>query len=235
MIFQKTVFVIGAGGSDPYGFPTGYGLKKQIENMLEPDEDGFKILRQCGYTKGSLTKFKNNLKYCGLRSVDRYLEKNPKFVPLGKEAIALRILELENQNNLFRYDISGDWYHYLYNYMIEESPSIENNNVVFLTYNYDRSLERYLFIVTRKSKSLSFKDSVSIMKKIPIVHLHGRVGALNWQSGKTISYGTGITRQVVEDAAQEIKIITEVDVKDAEFQLAHDYIKTGCCKNPNEK
>ena len=52
----------------------------------------------------------------------------------------------------------------------------------FLTFNYDRSFDQYLFASIKNSYGISNEECKSLLlENIPIIHLHGQVGKLPWQ------------------------------------------------------
>ena len=82
-----------------------------------------------------------------------------------------------------------DWYWYLYNDMSkypkgETHPALFlKNNVTFITFNYDRSLEHFLY--TAYSNGHNFEkyniNALELYRKIPIYHVYGKVARLNWE------------------------------------------------------
>ena len=72
---------------------------------------------------------------------------NFKYERIGKIAIALELCPYENENILLG-DQNGHWMKYLWHRMLSEvsRPSdLLKNKLSVLTFNYDRSLEHYLY------------------------------------------------------------------------------------------
>ena len=97
--------------------------------------------------------FAEAFKKSSIPSIDQFLALNPNFQNVGKIAIATAMLKYEKESR-FREDIddpSKDWYRLLYEKMIEgfSSPNfleaLGDNKVSFMTFNYDRSLEHFLY------------------------------------------------------------------------------------------
>ena len=137
MITKKTVFILGAGTSIPYGYPSGREL---LEVIVPPPA-----------TPGSS---RSSLEKSSLPSVDFFLEKQPDFINLGKVSIATIIMSLEDPKKLYNFKLREKGiYHYLYNQMVsgcKEISEFGNNKISFITFNYDRSLESFLvFLVMR--------------------------------------------------------------------------------------
>ena len=75
--------------------------------------------------------------------MDAFLEHRPELRRIGKAAIAYVLIGGENPDLLFR-DM-GNWLGYLYNYIPNPLRRLASGTVSFLTFNYDRSLEHFLF------------------------------------------------------------------------------------------
>ena len=83
------------------------------------------------------------------------------------------------------------------------------NNLSIITYNYDRSLEQYLFIALRAAFNLKSSECRTLMKSIPIIHMHGDLGALPWQLKGGIEYSPQITEKKIASALSNIQLISE--------------------------
>lgn len=95
MITEKTVFILGAGASMPYGYPSGRQLKNQVIETLRKDSGpGFKRLIDFGYRPSQLKIFRDALFLSGKLSVDALLEHQPELVNIGKSAIAFVLTKL---------------------------------------------------------------------------------------------------------------------------------------------
>jgi hypothetical protein len=130
MITLPTVFILGAGASKTYEYPTGDELRSFIcgpfvheyNLLLNPyyDEDSEGRRKLIDEAKDFVKYFKNSGNY----SIDAWLAINHDFSDLGKFAIILCILMAERKS-VFYTDRSfqnkkQDWYSYLFNKMIEE-------------------------------------------------------------------------------------------------------------------
>ena len=181
MIAEKTVLILGAGASKPFGFPTGTELKKQIcLELLNSNGDIYNIIENL-----QVKQFVKDLKQSRFDSVDAFLEAKPKYEIIGKQAIAAILLQKEAQNESLLLK-SGDWYQSLFNILTKDCKSfdsIRDNKITILTYNYDRTLEYYLFT---KLSSLDKTDQEikDVLENLNIIHLHGSLGKLPWQGGE---------------------------------------------------
>jgi len=183
MINQPTVFILGAGASIPYNYPSGKSLVEEIiTGLSRPRSELYKLCIELEFQDQEITKFAEALYFSGDDSIDAFLERerNKEFIDLGKVLITLCLIQREHTKTLFS-NPPDSWYGDLVNEL--KSPVIENfkNEVSILTFNYDRSFDHYLYTAIKNSYGLSEKECTSIVKRIPIIHLHGQIGKLPWQ------------------------------------------------------
>lgn len=109
MIKKPTVFVLGAGASIPYGYPSGEALVTEIVSELLSKDLLFKLCRQLDFKEKEIINFADTLHRSGDKSIDAFLERNSGFIKLGKIAITLKLIEKEDETHLFS---PGDdkWY-----------------------------------------------------------------------------------------------------------------------------
>jgi hypothetical protein len=105
MITTETVFILGAGASMPYGFPSGEQLvDKSIEYLKG------RLLERYEFNPTEIRVFESELTASRKRSVDAFLEHRPEFRTIGKTAIAYGLLERE----LFDSKVPvRDWYNWI--------------------------------------------------------------------------------------------------------------------------
>ena len=205
MIKTPTVFILGAGASMPYGFPSGAELAAHI---CQAGSD----LQPFGVSQKENDEFVIELRNSGQSSVDAFLEHRPEFLHVGKVAIAYHLIQREDSLELL--SRNRDWYTWLLNKMTVGTPfrEFKNNRVFLITFNYDRSLEQFLFSRLCSLYGKSQENVASALNDLPFVHLHGRMGYLPWQSkeeAKTRAYTAAIKPEAVAVAAEGIKVITE--------------------------
>jgi len=226
MIKKRVVLVLGAGASAPFKFPLGQGLKDEIVFKLNDKKNPyFKALNAIGFDRYIVEEFVNNLSFSGRNSVDEFLEFRNKFIDVGKAAIDLVLSKHENRQELFS---KGDWYQYIYNMMNTSFDDFENNQISFITFNYDRSLEYYLNTALQNSYGVSQDESYAKLKNIPIVHLHGQLGGYPSETSDIREFGLPIieNQNFLEKVGKGIKIIHEHSeiTKDKEFATARTLI-----------
>ncbi|MFA6978634.1 MAG: hypothetical protein WC209_04840 [Ignavibacteriaceae bacterium] len=195
MLRKKTVFILGAGASAPYKFPTADGLKKQIINesssLLSSFNDaGNKIfVRYLDKKPIYYEDFIEGYNKAKTISIDLYLNINPHLADFGKMAIAvcLNKAELaygnEGSNSIFKNVDMTDWLEYLFNnFIINGITNLEHlndyePNITFITFNYERSLEYFLWTTLSNHFSLlSYEDKFKLYKKFKIFHIYGDLG-----------------------------------------------------------
>jgi hypothetical protein len=230
MIYTPTLFILGAGASKPYGYLTGAELRADIIKNFAADfnkpADAIKpnVSSDADMARECIPSFIKNFDNSSLKSIDKYLAINPKDRYIGKIAITLSILKSERDScfNGKIDDAREDWYQYIYNRMTENCKKpgdhehfFENNRVAFVTFNYDRSLEYFLY----RSFYHSFNQERrlienNIKKYVPfkIIHVYGTVGGLSledWYGGSR-NYGQKFESfNLVESRSNLITVIGE--------------------------
>lgn len=231
MIQTSTLFILGAGASASYGYPTGPDLRYQIcerfpaqlAEILRNQNEMPSAARQILNTTAS--GFAEVFFKSSTASIDLFLSRNKTYMDIGKIAICLRILEAEQKSKFNEKidDTQLDWYKFIYHKMTEtiiDSRQIDEfskNRVSFITFNYDRSLEYYL--ATSFLNSFSDYENkahlVDLLESIPIRHVYGRIAQPPWQKG--LDYRQKVNYQLASDLAKNIKIVHERNRPDKDY------------------
>lgn len=212
MLDVSTVFVLGAGASAPYEFPTGFELSEQMVQALRPGYSTFNDLRDmAGKAEEEINGFRDTFYHSGKNSVDAFLEHRTDLIPIGKLATAHVLVGRELPFKLFKY--GNSWLRELYNRMNSTFDTFAKNKISFVTFNYDRCVEHFLFSALSNTYNRPPDEVKEVLESMPIVHLHGRLGALPWQDGPSRPFDTQMNRDGLRIAADNIKIIHE-DIKD---------------------
>lgn len=238
MITQETVLILGAGASIPFYFPSGPGLKQICLDMIKRKGHRFELLRQLGHEEDRITEFRDTLARSGQKSVDAFLQHGPEFVEIGKAAIAIALLPIEKTSNLFEEPIitgTPNWYEYLFSECLNcPFEEFDQNKLSVITFNYDRSLEHYLFTALKNTHHKQKDEEVAEkLAAIKFIHVYGKLGYLSWQKPRLsfVPYGflPNNRKQVLytRRASEHIRIIhEEVDVnQDAIFKEAHELLR----------
>ena len=211
MIKENTVFILGAGASEPYDFPLGKKLKDDIrKNFIHGNERSF-LYDESRYP----LEYKNLIVDKGIEkakelfdalksrisTIDKILSfpKHKELIEIGKQAIIERILHWENESKLKQGGkTDDDWMCYLLEDLIDylkvrmkkQYNKINSLNLNFITFNYDRSLE-YFFKEELQQLSLHENDIKIFCDKI--IHVYGKVAPLRWSNNektKSIPFGS---------------------------------------------
>lgn len=223
MIKTPTVLVLGAGASQPYGFPLGRELLFQVIQRLRPNSDLFNNLPKLGFEKEHLAAFSDQLKRSMQPSVDAFLEHRPEFVDVGKAAIARTLMPCEYEGAVLPNPNKLRWYEYLFTRMGTDVGEFEQNQLSIITFNYDRSLEYFLYLALKNSYGLEDEEAETLVASVPIVHVHGQLGPLPFeQNGRP--FAGSASDDEVQLAAAGIRIVHETAAEDEQFQRAHKLI-----------
>lgn len=188
MIQKRTLLVLGAGASAPFGFPVGSQLRHRIisinaENVLA-----------MGIELHEFEPFRNDFRHSGL-SIDAFLARRPEFDDLGRAAIVHALLPFEADNLLFNVNSvpgASDWYQALWLKMVrdvlDEPSRLLDNRLRVITFNYDRSFERYLHLAAQATFGLPQERAFELIQPFFPYHVYGDLGEYtsnNWGGGIT--------------------------------------------------
>ena len=206
LLVKKTVFVLGAGSSQSYGYPIGIELSKLMVSELTKEPVTTALRDNLGFGDDAIRIFRDAFYKSGKNSIDAFLEHRSEFIDIGKATTALLLMRYET-DDLFGYD--GSWLRYLYNLLNTSWADFAKHHLAFITFNYDRSVEHFLFSVLKHSYGKSDDECAAAVAHFPIIHLHGHLGYLPWQDTSAREYGPLITAQTLQLAIEHIKVIHE--------------------------
>jgi len=161
-------------------------------------------------------------------SIDNFIDShrnNSQIAKIGKLAIASAILKAESQsklyvnpenaNNRLNFSrVSDTWYNAFFQLISlnaqEEDLPERLSRVRVVTFNYDRTLEHFLFNSIQNYYGSNPKRAAEIVSNLTILHPYGQVGNLPWQnSGETVPFGGDIHSSMLIQVAQNLKTFTE--------------------------
>lgn len=231
MIKTKTVFILGAGASIPYGFPSGAELRRMLcvpitHDYKKGDVDWIGSIAKLGINEADSRRFAEAFLKSGVASIDAFLSRRHEFEEIGKAAIAAILCAREDPTELHRIDNEDDWYFYLWNALVagvHKCEDLASNQVRFVSFNYDRSLEHFLIQSCQETFGVAYQVAVKALKPLRVIHVYGMLGGLdqNREFGNR-PYETKIGALELSVAAKGIKIIPESRDDAPEFVVARE-------------
>lgn len=221
MIETPTVLILGAGASRPYGFWLGRELLFKVVEGLEVNGDINNKLRQVGFDAEELLTFQDQLQKSMQPSVDAFLERRPEFLEIGKAAIATALMPYEQEVALLPRENEPRWYEYLFTKLDAGPERFEQNQLSIITFNYDRSLEQFLFLALKNSYGFSDSEVVKLLRSVPIIHVHGQLGPAAFEAGGR-QYASPFSNDEIRLTAAGIRIAHETAEDDEQFGKARD-------------
>jgi hypothetical protein len=225
---KSTVLILGAGASMPYGFPSGDQLKELIISSLEsfpkragPGTKLENLMHESGIDPDHIEEFRDELAGAHHITIDRFLQNRPNFERVGKLTIAATLIPFESDSIIpmlkpwkARPDAKDrtveGWYAYLARQLNLSSTNWGRGLLTIVTYNYDRSLEHYLFTILKSTCDKSPEECWKIFQGIPIIHMYGVLGQYN-PIGDGLLYGSPLELATSREAAKNIRIMHEAE------------------------
>ena len=174
----EALFLLGAGASKPYGYPTGAELKDQIIDQCINGGELIEILTALGHYREDITSLGEQFRNASTTSIDAFLKNRNEFSSIGKAAISYFILEAE-RNISKHFPNKEDWLGHLLGRVIEnKKKSFENRKLNFITFNYDRVLQFRLLKCVESRFGLNSYQAAAIVRKYMIHHVYGSIANL---------------------------------------------------------
>lgn len=231
IITKKTVFILGAGASIPYGYPSMDELRDDIVQNFNSNYKKYFLenawdVNQAQAIDRLINKFLVPFEASG-DVIDVFLSnpENASIKDLGRLAIACSIYTFElsstfNHNTKHKkYHL--DWYRWLIQQLkrpLDKKYEISKHNIGFVTFNYDRSLEYYFYdSIKHSNTNIASNKITEEINQIPIHHVYGQLIKLPWQkttnkedqtSCPTAAYKNISSSQIV-NASNNIEVIEE--------------------------
>ena len=146
--------------------------------------------------------------------IDLFINRRKEFHEVGKWAIAASILYHE-VHSTYGDEIDSpdkDWMSVLFTALTNEIYNddfkrILENDIFFVTFNYDRSLEYSLHRSMQRNFGASEEDAAEIVSKIPIVHVYGQIAALPWQSKDGLEFQPDLEKVDPRKYSKDLQIM----------------------------
>lgn len=227
---KNITLVLGAGASQAMGYPLGSGLRSKILNLGIVDRQSFAILAGLYHEDGSLQRFVDSFRRSQMFSIDAFLARRPEFSEIGKRSIAALLLEVEDEQHLRNTEHRDHWYRYFYNKFAAETwEHLVFSNISITTFNYDRSLEKFLHESIKESYGKSDAEAAEKPDSLKIVHIYGSLGSPVPGKKDYLPYGGAITAQKVKIAADSLRIIPEGRDDDEVLNAAREMLTVADC------
>lgn len=193
MITLPTTFVIGAGASQPYGWPLGAALMQSARDVHPQSAEHMLAVRavramdrerQMSTAEASaiVTRVVADIRQHPARSIDAYLEtrqRDEQAMRVGRLLLAILLGE-SRAGRPNDPPINGDdWLGYVFDQMLEGAPTAQafaegNANVRFVTFNFDSVIEQRLSADVRRAYPGDDIEPDSYLLS-PVIHVHGRL------------------------------------------------------------
>ncbi len=229
MFTEPTVFILGAGAAVDFGFPAATGLNQQIIEWVRTEPAREELDR----VTGSFPSMARELGQCldvAQISIDRWLTQQPQFIDVGRYCIAKFITIAESHSSYLWHH----WYGRLWKSLMPPVPCEDwqtrllENQVYFVTFNYDRTLEHCLINKIMSIYRVPVEIAAEVVNRMRILHVYGQVGRLPWQRAEGFLSGVSGTKygSLIDpghpSSGLEIKVISEVKRDDARFETARN-------------
>lgn len=217
MILKSTVLVLGAGASQPYGYPLGSELRKLL---CAPSPELASLLAAAGHDRKAIDHFAEEFRFSNLASIDVFLERRPSLAALGRALIACIII----QRDLESRGRTGNWYEYLWQELTRGAPTLDDfkrNCLQVVNFNYDTSFERYMINSIRASYDVALDVACKAFEAIAVVHVHGKIPYK--LAGRFIE-PIELTSEAVKTYADQIITLHQGEDNSREFATARHFL-----------
>ena len=154
---KKTTLILGAGVSKDYGYPLGGEFLQDIKVKL----------KKINHREGK--EFLKDLEITQPYSIDSFLNdrrENYDYDIIAKQIIGEILLEKEDKKYF------NDKRHHLYQHFFHKMKEKEFNQFNVISFNYDRSLEYFFYLVLSRLKN---NELTRKFKEMKIIHIYGRL------------------------------------------------------------
>ena len=227
---KKITLVLGAGASHAMGYPVGSGLRSSILDLAITKRQEFTITAGLYYQENLLYRFVEAFRRSQMFSIDAFLARRPEFSEIGKRSIAALLLEIEDEQRLINTEHRDHWYRYFYNkFSAEAWEHLDFSNISIATFNYDRSLEKFLHESIKESYGKSDAEAAEKLGSLRIVHVYGSLGSPIPGNDNYLPYGGAISGQKVKIAAESLRVIPEGRDDDESLNAARAMLSDADC------
>ncbi len=236
MITQSLCLVLGAGASQPYGFPTGNGLLRAATQM--PDE-WWPLVGEVlpGATRASHEAFLKELAASGAESLDEFVGKRTEYKDYAKALIAYHIGQCERPDRVLGAEREHDWLNFLIRRISDGAtlPNLAALDISVVTFNFDRSYEECLLARLSSTYKEPGESPASARTRVvgaianwKLIHVHGSLGPLPElaMSGPGRAYESTLAPQMLRQAMDGIILLNDAQSGSKEFTAARELIRS---------
>ena len=228
MLNHQICLVLGAGASQPYGFPTGGELMQYIQ---QPQADEWWPLAKevTGFDRTDHDGFASRLRISGVPSIDQFAGGNSKSEKYAKALIAQLVGRVENPTIVLDRSRDVDWVSYLKHRIAHNARSLSALKSKWphvITFNYDRSFEESMLQRLLNTFEDATQETVAeLLRKWQIVHVHGSLGDHPALTPGGRPFAPTLDPAALEAAISKIILVHEAKSESAEFTLARKLIQ----------
>ncbi|MEN3371040.1 MAG: hypothetical protein V7609_3183 [Verrucomicrobiota bacterium] len=199
MLANSTTLIVGAGASVPLEYPTGAELRDWIIEGRGMDDDWG--------AEGEADQKRLNwrLRRSLIPSIDAFLaeKENEDLHSWGIKCIAGALLPCEAKKK----EEPPTWLCMVFNAIRGRKDQDHQHPLKIVTFNYDLSIEYFLFHAFLASYKLSQEDARRMFdESVQIIHVYGQLGQII-ELGGGRDYGGEVTKDAISLASRGLKII----------------------------
>ena len=211
MFSRPVVFIVGAGASAEFRMPAGGELKTKVAAAVNfgaagtrhtGDQDLYKLLtdrnKSTDYDNAGRLLADVIPSFISIDEALNWFTSRSEILELGKIAIVREILTGERASRLFNAsdvhsipdaDFDDTWLpHFLS--MVMGSLNMEEaetafRNVTVINFNYDRTIEHYVYSALQRQFGLHSKEAARVLSGLKMIRPYGQVGNLPWQDAES--------------------------------------------------
>lgn len=225
MVTKQTVLVLGAGASKRYGYPTGAELRDLIISGTEKGRELHTLLAEMMHHKDhDIRTFREHFDDANLPTIDEFLEQNPQYDLIGRQAIVGVLKPKEIHRELNR-RASKRWYDYLFDVLRSDIDNFTEQKLQIITFNYDRSLEQFLgHSLLRAGYGLSSDDVRKCLQHLEFIHPYGTLGGRPYLDPSYLEYQDSDHYPYIKKAVDGIKTIRQDDEVEEAFKRPRELL-----------
>jgi hypothetical protein len=209
---DRTVFVLGAGASVPYHFPSG---RKLLNWTIQQCRDGGRSFALDRQAQTDVSRFGSELAASGATSLDQFVLWRKQYSSIAKAAIAANLLSHETDANVCpgiasNVKAKSDWLGYLLESLLNSGPE-GLRKIRIVTFNFDRVIERRVFKTLVARFGLDESEAARKVADLSIVHVNGTLGRPAWLANGSsgLRWEVGAEPDAIHSAMSTIQFVHE--------------------------